>query len=50
MKTGAICYCDCQNILGNTNEFPDECVDLIDVDPPFFSEKKYEVLWETAMS
>ena len=45
MKTGAI-YCgDCQHILGNTNEFPDECVDLIYVDPPFFSEKKYEVLW-----
>ncbi|MGB3479415.1 MAG: DNA methyltransferase [bacterium] len=25
--------------------FPDECVDLIYLDPPFFSNKNYEILW-----
>jgi DNA modification methylase len=45
MKTNAI-YCgDCHHVLGNTNEFPNECVDLIYVDPPFFSNRQYEVLW-----
>ena len=45
MRTNAI-YCgDAQNVLGNTLEFPDGCVDLIYVDPPFFSNRKYEVLW-----
>jgi hypothetical protein len=45
LHTNAI-YCgDCQNVLGNTNEFPDESVDLIYIDPPFFSNKQYEVLW-----
>jgi DNA modification methylase len=45
MKTNAI-YCgDCQHVLGNTNEFPDECVDLIYVDPPFFSNRIHEVIW-----
>lgn len=45
MKTNAI-YCgDCQTVLGNTLEFPDECVDLIYVDPPFYTNQDYEVLW-----
>lgn len=45
MHTNAI-YCgDCQTVLGNTLEFPDESVDLIYGDPPFFSNKHYEVLW-----
>lgn len=45
MRTNAI-YCgDARNVLGNTNEFPDDCVDLIYVDPPFFSNRKYEILW-----
>ena len=45
MHTNAI-YCgDAQNVLGNTLEFPDACVDLIYVDPPFFSNRKYEVLF-----
>lgn len=45
MKTNAI-YCgDCQNVIGNTNEFPDDCVELIYIDPPFFSSRTYEVLW-----
>lgn len=45
MKADAV-YCgDCQRVLGNTVEFPDSCVDLIYVDPPFFSNRKYELLW-----
>lgn len=45
MKLNSI-YCgDCQRVLGNTSEFPDESVDLIYADPPFFSNKQYEVLW-----
>ncbi|MEM0344076.1 MAG: DNA methyltransferase [Thermoplasmata archaeon] len=45
VKTNAI-YCgDCQTVLGNTLEFPDGGVDLIYVDPPFFSEESYEVIW-----
>jgi DNA modification methylase len=39
-------YCgDAQRVLGNTLEFPDESVDLIYVDPPFFSNRSYEVLF-----
>jgi len=45
MKTDAV-YCgDCQFVLGNTNEFPEESVDLIYADPPFFSNRNYEVIW-----
>jgi len=45
MHTDAI-YCgDSQHVLGNTLEFPDGSVDLVYVDPPFFSSRKYEVLW-----
>ena len=45
MKTNAI-YCgDAQKVLGNTLEFPDNSVDMIYVDPPFFSNRKYEVLF-----
>ncbi|BDC35766.1 MAG: hypothetical protein EF806_04580 [Candidatus Methanoliparum thermophilum] len=41
-KTNTI-YCgDCKKVLA---QFPDESVDLIYVDPPFFSNKQYEVLW-----
>lgn len=36
-------YCgDCEGVLA---KFPDDAVDLIYVDPPFFSNKHYEVLW-----
>jgi DNA modification methylase len=36
-------YCgDCEEAL---KKFPDECVDLIYMDPPFFSNKHYEVIW-----
>jgi len=36
-------YCgDCETVM---KHFPDECVDLIYIDPPFFTNKKYEVIW-----
>ena len=36
-------YCgDCKEVL---RHFPDECVDLIYIDPPFFTNKSYEVIW-----
>jgi len=37
-------YCgDCKEVMA---KFPNECVDLIYADPPFFSNKSYEVLWK----
>ncbi|MGZ4848465.1 MAG: DNA-methyltransferase [Halobacteriota archaeon] len=36
-------YCgDCKNVLA---EIPDESIDLIYLDPPFFSRKEYENFW-----
>jgi DNA modification methylase len=31
--------------LRRLREFPDDCVDLIYLDPPFFSNRRYEVIW-----
>src|SRR5205807_9417265 len=42
LETGVI-YCD-EN-LRRLAQFPAECVDLIYLDPPFFSNKNYEVIW-----
>ena len=43
MKTNVI-YCgDCAKVM--INHIPDDSIDLIYVDPPFFSNKQYEVLW-----
>lgn len=42
MKTNTI-YCgDCVQVL---RYFPNRSIDLIYVDPPFFSNKQYEILW-----
>jgi len=42
LQTNVI-YCgDCLDILKG---LPNDCVDLIYLDPPFFSQKHYEVLW-----
>ena len=42
MNTNII-YCgDCLTILKG---FPDECIDFIYLDPPFFSNRHYEVIW-----
>jgi len=38
-----VIYCgDCLDIL---KQFPDNCIDLIYLDPPFFSNKQYEIIW-----
>jgi DNA modification methylase len=42
LETGVI-YCD--DNLHRLLEFPAECVDLIYLDPPFFSNRQYEVIW-----
>ncbi len=36
-------YCD--DNLERLRDFPSECVDLIYLDPPFFSNRNYEVIW-----
>src|SRR4051794_5654113 len=36
---------DCGDNLEKLREFPDECVDLIYIDPPFNSNRNYEVFW-----
>ena len=42
LETGII-YCD--DNLQRLSEFPAECVDLVYLDPPFFSNRNYEVIW-----
>jgi len=38
-----VVYCD--DNLHRLSQFPSECVDLIYLDPPFFSNRHYEVIW-----
>lgn len=42
LETGVL-YCD--DNLSRLRQFPDECIDLIYLDPPFFSNRHYEVIW-----
>lgn len=42
LETGVI-YCD--DNLQRLSQFPADCVDLIYLDPPFFSNRNYEVIW-----
>lgn len=35
----------CGDNLDRLREFPGECIDLIYLDPPFFSNRNYEVIW-----
>lgn len=42
LETNVI-YCD--DNLHRLAQFPAECVDLIYLDPPFFSNRNYEVIW-----
>lgn len=42
LETGVI-YCD--DNLQRLSQFPAESVDLIYLDPPFFSNRHYEVIW-----
>lgn len=43
MKLENIIYCG-DNLIW-LKQFPDKCIDLIYLDPPFFSNKHYEVIW-----
>jgi hypothetical protein len=42
LETGVIF---CADNLDRLHDFPDECVDLVYLDPPFFSNRQYEVIW-----
>ncbi len=42
LETGVL-YCE--DNLRQLAQFPDACVDLIYLDPPFFSNRHYEVIW-----
>lgn len=42
LNTGVL-YCD--DNLHRLAQFPAECIDLIYLDPPFFSNRNYEVIW-----
>src|SRR5882672_9586845 len=42
LEAGVV-YCD--DNLARLSQFPAECVDLIYLDPPFFSNRHYEVIW-----
>jgi len=35
----------CGDNLDQLKKFPDECIDLIYIDPPFNSNRNYEVFW-----
>lgn len=42
LETGVL-YCD--DNLARLTQFPANCVDLVYLDPPFFSNRNYEVIW-----
>jgi len=42
LETGVLYRAD---NLARLHEFPAECVDLVYLDPPFFSNRNYEVIW-----
>jgi len=46
MKTNVLYYGDNLEILRNREYFPDECIDLIYLDPPFNSKKDYNILFK----
>ncbi len=46
MKTNVLYFGDNLEILRNREYFPDECVDLIYLDPPFNSKKDYNILFK----
>jgi len=45
-KTNLLCYGDNLTFLTDTDIFPDQCVDLIYLDPPFNSQQSYNVLFK----
>lgn len=42
LETGVLV---CGDNMERLAEFPDECIDLVYLDPPFFSNRQYEVIW-----
>ena len=46
LKTNVLYYGDNLEILRNREYFPDNCVDLIYLDPPFNSKKDYNILFK----
>jgi len=46
LKTNVLYFGDNLEILRNHEYFPDECVDLIYLDPPFNSKKDYNILFK----
>ena len=46
MKTNVLYYGDNLEILRNRDYFPDACIDLIYLDPPFNSKKDYNILFK----
>jgi DNA modification methylase len=42
LETGML---HCGDNLAVLSDMPDECIDLIYLDPPFFSNRNYEVIW-----
>ena len=46
MKTNVLYFGDNLEILRNHEYFPDECIDLIYLDPPFNSKKDYNILFK----
>lgn len=45
IETGVLWRDDNLERLGDRDTFPDESVDLVYLDPPFFSNRTYEVIW-----
>lgn len=35
----------CEDNLAVLRDMPDECIDLVYLDPPFFSNRQYEIIW-----
>ena len=46
VKTDVLYFGDNLEILRNHEYFPDECIDLIYLDPPFNSKKDYNILFK----
>ena len=46
LKTNVLYFGDNLEILRNREYFPDECIDLVYLDPPFNSKKDYNILFK----
>ncbi len=46
--TNRLYYGDNLEVLRDASQFPDECIDLIYLDPPFNSNAGYNVLFKSA--